>query len=170
MVSERIRFELGCDITEFTEYFGTIKEKLGDIELFYIQQNPDQLIVWREDGQIVGHTIWHPTSTDEHQKGNPRNEDDKAILYELFDGKTDFIELHEVWLKKEYRGKGYGSKFFDFFEELMRSKNHYEIAYYAYDPAALAVCRKRGYQEICCLHQPGFEGTVEKTYVFRIRL
>jgi GNAT superfamily N-acetyltransferase len=136
----------------------------------YFKQNPEQLIILREDNEIVGHAIWHHCTTDEHQPGNPRNDADRALLRELFGGKKEIVELHEVWLKKEHRGKGYGAQFFAYFEELMRGKQQTEIAYYAYNPAALAICRKRGYKLGCCLHQPGFEGNIEKTYVIRLSL
>jgi GNAT superfamily N-acetyltransferase len=118
----------------------------------------------------VGHALWHHSSTDEHQPGDSRNKNDRTMLRELFGRKMDITELHEVWLKKEHRGKGYGSQFFAFFENFMRSKEQTEIAFYAYNPAALAICRKRGYKLGCCLHQPGFEGNIEKTYVIRISL
>jgi len=48
---------------------------------------------------------------------------------------------------KEYRGKGYGKKFFAFFEEFMRKKDYDSIIYYAFHPAALTICRQRGYKE-----------------------
>ncbi len=163
-------FELGCDISEFRQYYKTVRGELTQLEIKLIEQNPEHLIVWRKNNVIVGHTFWHEASTDEHRKGSPRDKEDKVILRKLFDGKMEFVELHEVWLKKEHRGKGYGTQFFDFFEDFMRTKQHNEIVYYAYNPAALALCRNRGYQEICCLHQPGFEGTMETTYLFRITL
>ena len=165
-----VEFELSCEISEFKKYYETIREQLTNLEITLIEQDPEQLIVWREEGTIVGHTLWHKASTDEHRPGSPRDGDDKALLRELFEGKKEIIELHEVWLKKEHRGKGYGNQFFDFFEKLMRSKQYTEIAYYAYQPAAISLCRKRGYKEACCLQHPGFEGTIEKTYVFRLSL
>ncbi len=80
------------------------------------------------------------------------------------------MELHEVWLRKEKRGKGYGQEFFEFFERFMKTRHYTEIAYYAYYPAALKICRTRGYKEACCLYQPGFEGHTEKTYVSQMTL
>ncbi|MFX1509263.1 MAG: GNAT family N-acetyltransferase [Promethearchaeota archaeon] len=167
-----IKFELGCEPNEFSQYYAEVLEKAENrkIGLRLFKQNPDQLIIWREDAVIVGHALWHKASTDEHRKGDSRNPDDQAMLRKLFGGKIELVELHEVWLKQTHRGKGYGSEFFKFFEILMRTRGHTEIAYYAYNPVALAICRKRGYQEGCCLEQPGFEGNVERTYVFRISL
>ena len=165
-----VQFELGCDITEFQQYYEKLQKTLGNLEIMLIEQDPAHLIVWREDGKIVGHALWHEASTDEHRKGSPRDVEDQTILRKLFGGPTDFVELHEVWLKKKYRGKGYGSQFFDFFEELMRSRQHLDIAFYAYNPAALAICRSRGYQEECCLTDAGFEGKVETMSVFRISI
>lgn len=50
-------------------------------------------------------------------------------------------------MTEEHRGKGYGKRFFDFFEEYMRRKGYDSLVYYAFDPAAVAICRKRGYNE-----------------------
>lgn len=57
------------------------------------------------------------------------------------------MELHELWLKREHRGKGYGKKFFEFFEEFVASMGYSHMIYYAYDPTAIAICRRRGYEE-----------------------
>jgi len=48
---------------------------------------------------------------------------------------------------KEYRGNGYGKRFFEFFEEFIKRKGYDSFVYYADHPAALAICRKRGYLE-----------------------
>jgi GNAT superfamily N-acetyltransferase len=61
--------------------------------------------------------------------------------------KDNIIELHEIWLRKKYRGKGYGKRFFEFFEELIGRKGYDSVVYYADHPAALAICRRRGYTE-----------------------
>jgi GNAT superfamily N-acetyltransferase len=101
--------------------------------------------VWRENNEIIGNAIWHETSTDEHRKGVPRDREDREILRKLLGGKkNNLVELHEVWLKEEYRGKGYGTRFFDFFEEFIRKKGYDSFVYYAEHPDALAVCRRRG--------------------------
>jgi hypothetical protein len=34
-------------------------------------------------------------------------------------GQGSFVELHELWFGKEYRGMGFGKRFFDFFEEFL---------------------------------------------------
>ena len=69
-------------------------------------------------------------------------------MRKLCGGKKDnIVELHEVWLKKEYRGKGFGIRFFEYFEEFIRRKGYDSIVYYADDPAAIAICRKRGWKE-----------------------
>lgn len=80
------------------------------------------LIFFKEDNRIIGHAIWHEANIEEHRKGEARNEKDKEILQKLLGGQKDFVELHELWLKKEYRGKGYGKKFFEFFEEFIANK------------------------------------------------
>lgn len=70
----------------------------------------------------------------------------RAVLEKLLGGKKDFVELHEIWLIKECRGEGYGEMFYDFFEKFMKRKGYSDIIY-ADNPAALAICRKRGYKE-----------------------
>jgi GNAT superfamily N-acetyltransferase len=150
-----LEFVVGCELEEFKEYYrrnGFAGEQgtgeLGIAEEKIISQDLAHLIVWRESNEIIGYAIWHETSTDEHRKGDPRDREDREILRKLCGGKKDNIaELHEIWLMKEYRGKGYGKKFFEFFEEFIRRKGYYSFVYYADHPAALAICRKRGYAE-----------------------
>jgi len=86
-------------------------------------------------------------------------------LEKLLGGKRDFIELHELWLMEEHRGKGYGMEFFVFFEKLMAGMGHDAVVYYANDPAALAICRKRCYKEAY-----GVELEGETYYVFYLSL
>ena len=62
-------------------------------------------------------------------------------------GKEDFVELHEVWLRQKYRGKGYGRQLFEFFEGFLRERGYSSFVYYADHPAAIAICRKRRYKE-----------------------
>ena len=149
-----VEFVVGCDLEEFKEYYkrnGYVGElgtgELGITEEKIVTQEPSHLIVWRENDKIIGHAIWHETNTEEHRKGDPRDKEDREILRNLLGEKRDFVELHEIWLMKEYRGKGYGKKFFAFFEEFMRKKDYDSIIYYAFHPAALTICRQRGYKE-----------------------
>jgi GNAT superfamily N-acetyltransferase len=101
--------------------------------------------VWRQNNEIIGDAIWHETSTDEHREGDPRDREDREILRKLCGGKKDnIVELHEIWLIKKYRGKGYGKRFF---EEFIGRKGYDSLVYYADHPAALAICRKKGYKE-----------------------
>jgi len=160
-----MRISVGCDMVEFKEYYKKARGELGAIEENIILRNPDHLIVWREGGEILGHAIWHETNTEEHRAGAPRDAKDKELLEKLLGGKRDFVELHELWLRKEHRGKGYGSGFFVFFEKLMAERGHDAIVYYADDPAALAICRKRGYKEAY-----GVELEGETYYVFYLPL
>jgi len=136
--------------------------KLGVIEEKIIAMDPSHLIVWRENNEIIGHAIWHETNTEEHRRGDSRDKGNKEALERLLGGKKDFVELHEIWLKKEHRRKGYGKRFFDFFEESMRKRGFDSIVYYANHPAAVRICRKRGCKEEY-LEQIG-------EYVFYIRL
>jgi GNAT superfamily N-acetyltransferase len=149
-----LRFVVGCDLEEFKDYYkrnGFAGEqgtgKLGFTEEKIITQDPSHLIVWRKNNKIIGDAIWHETNTEEHRKEVPRDKEDREILRKLLGGKKNFVELHEVWLMKEYRGRGYGKKFFDFFEEFVRNRGIDSIVYYAFHPAAIAICRKRGYKE-----------------------
>jgi len=144
-----MKFIVGCDLEKFKTYYKRSgRGDLGVTEEKIITANPSHLIVWREDNNIIGHAIWHETNTEEHRKGAPRDKEDREILENLLgEKKADFIELHELWLLEEYRGRGYGKKFFDFFEEFMRKKGYDKIVHYADHPAAIAICRQRGYRE-----------------------
>jgi hypothetical protein len=53
--------------------------------------------------------------------------------------------------------------FHDFFEKFMKGKGYSDIIFYADNPAALAICRKRGYEE-----REYLEGA--KEYVFYLSL
>jgi GNAT superfamily N-acetyltransferase len=155
-----MRIVLGCDLEEFKRYYKRLaldKEWQGafgfteELDTSWdkiLVKNPSLLMAWREDDEIIGHAIWHETSTEEHRTGDPRDKEDTLILRSLLGGKRDnIVELHEIWLRKEYRGKGYGKSFFEFFEPFIRNKGYDAIVYYADHPAAIAICRKRGYTE-----------------------
>ncbi len=154
-----MQISIGCDLEEFKRYYRRLAEdkewlgtfgwtlELGDSWERILVENPSLLIVMREDNEIIGHIIWHESSTDEHRKGDARDKEDRETLRKLFGGQRDCVELHEIWLRQPYRGKGYGERFFEFFEEFIRSRGYDAIAYYADHPAALAICRKRRYKE-----------------------
>ncbi|MHA2142978.1 MAG: GNAT family N-acetyltransferase, partial [Candidatus Thorarchaeota archaeon] len=77
-----------------------------------------------------------------------RDEDDRETLRKLFGGKREnLVELHEVWLRTEHRGKGHGHRFFSFFEYFVRERGFDGIVYYTDDIAAIALCRRRRYNE-----------------------
>lgn len=57
------------------------------------------------------------------------------------------VELHEIWLIKKHRGKGFGKQFFKFFEKFIRNKGYNSIVYYTDNPDAIAICRERGWKE-----------------------
>jgi hypothetical protein len=154
-----LRFEVGCDpeSIEFKEYWsrngysqefkGFNHDRLLEMLVNGVKGNLVQLIVWREEGKIVGHALWHESSTEEHRKGDPRDEEDREALEKLLGGKKDLVELHEWWLIETYRGKGYGNEFLDFFEVYMKSKGYVDLVFYADHPAGLAAFRKHGYKE-----------------------
>ena len=150
-----MKFVVGCELEEFKDYYrknGFAGEQgtgeLGITEEKIITQDPAHLIVWRQNNEIIGDAIWHETSTEEHREGDPRDREDRETLRRLCGGKKDnIVELHEIWLIERYRGKGYGKRFFEFFEEFIRRNGYDSFVYYADHPAALAICRKRGYKE-----------------------
>ncbi len=157
---ELMEIVVGYDLAEFKTYYeklaldkewrGTFgfTEELGTSWEKVLVENPDQLLVWVDKDRIIGHAIWHETSTDEHREGDPRDREDREVLRELCSGKKDnIVELHELWLRKKCRGRGYGKRFFEFFEEFVRRKGYDSFVYYADHPAALAICRKRGWKE-----------------------
>jgi len=122
-----MEFVVGCDLEEFKRYrwklvedenwrrIDGFSEELDEEWERRLTENPSLLIVWKLGGDIVGHAIWHESSTDEHRKGGARDWEDREILERLCGGKKEFVELHEVWLRKEYRGRGFGKRFFEFF-------------------------------------------------------
>jgi len=143
-----LRFEVGCDLEELREYWS----RSGyDGNLDYLMnvviKDSSQLIVWKENDRIVGHSVWHGSNTEEHRKGDPRDKEDTEVLEKLFGGKKEFVELHEIWLIKEYRGRGYGEMFHAFFKKFMKDKGYSDIVFYAHHPAAVAICRKHGYRD-----------------------
>lgn len=139
------------DLHEF--YIGRTSRDSGEFKLeveerFHLDNDIRHLIIWKDSTEIVGHCIWHETSTDEMTPGDPRDNDDKETLRALFGGqKENLVELHELWLRTEHRGKGYGHQFFDFFESFVSQNGFDGIAHYSDYPGVLALCRKRGYKE-----------------------
>lgn len=171
---EHLKFFVGCDFEELKGYLRRIrfyerKEYAEELKAF-LNAKLFNLIVWRKDGEIVGHAIWHESNTEEHRKDDPRDKEDREILLRLTGGKKDFVELHEVWLAEEHRRKGYGKKFFEFFEEFIRNRGYDSIIYYAYHPAAIAICRQRGYKEAYGIEETEPRGEVETCYVFYLPL
>lgn len=169
-----MRFVEGCSFNEFQTYLVRIGlyTANGELEKLKAQLGSKQLnlIVFRENNEIIGHALWHETNTDEHRKGDSRDKEDKEILHGFFGEKKDFVELHELWLTTEHRGKGYGKLFFNFFEEYMRNKGYDSVIYYAFDPAAVGICRQRGYKEAYGVKEAGPYGNIETMYVFYIQL
>jgi GNAT superfamily N-acetyltransferase len=143
-----LRFEVDYNLKELREYWNRngYDGNLDDL-MNVVVKDPSQLIAWRENDKIVGHAVWHESNTEEHRKADPRDKEDGEALEKLLGRKKDFVELHEIWLIKEYRGKGYGEMFHDFFEKFMKDKGYSNIVFYAHHPAAVAICRKHGYRE-----------------------
>ncbi|MFW9831134.1 MAG: GNAT family N-acetyltransferase [Candidatus Thorarchaeota archaeon] len=165
-----MKIQVGCNFETFKQYYEALWGTLGETEADYIQQNPAHLIIIKENEHIIGDMIWHESNTQEHKPGNPRSKEDSAILLRLLGDHQEFIELHEVWLRKEYRGKGYGKKMFAFFEQFIRQQGFKTAIYYAYNPAAIAICRHRKYREAGCIEIEGIEGNREAMHVFHIAL
>jgi GNAT superfamily N-acetyltransferase len=155
-----LRFEVGCDLEEYRKYQKTsgihdylkwvgvtdvVYGELGPFEEAHIKRDPSHLIVWRENNEIIGHVIWHEERVDSFRL--PGEEEVRIVLERLLGEKKDFVELHKVWLEEEHRGKGYGKKFFEFFEDFAKKRGFDSIVYYTGNPAAIGICRKRGYKE-----------------------
>lgn len=162
-MKSEVRFVVGCDLAEFRRYYRTLDDlhdyykardltdvvygELGKVEEGIIKRDPRHLIVWKDGKEILGHAIWHESSTDEHRKGVARDKDDKQLLRQLMGGRRDFVELHEIWLGTKHRGRGYGERFFDFFEDWIIKRGYDSIVYCTDNAAGSAICRKRGYTE-----------------------
>jgi len=150
-----LEFIISYDLGEFEQCYKTIRDfipnreqaSLDEFERDIIIDNPSHLIVWKKRNKIIGHAIWHETYTDKHREQDPRDDDDRKILEELIGKSKECIELHEIWLKTEYRGKGYGKKFFSFFEKYLANSGFKYLVYYTDNDAAINICRKRGYKE-----------------------
>jgi len=169
-----MRFVEGCDFREFSRYLAKLGQYTAEGELDRLRNSLESgrlnLIVFRENDEIIGHAIWHETSAEEHRKGDPREKEDREILQGFMGTGKDFIELHELWLTEEHRGKGYGKQFFDFFEAYIGSKGYDSLVHYAFDPTAVAICRKRGYKEAYGIKEAGPYGNIETMYVFYLKL
>ncbi|MFX0077124.1 MAG: GNAT family N-acetyltransferase [Candidatus Hermodarchaeota archaeon] len=137
----------GYSMDEFREEFISEYGYSDEIDEETVNDNPSHLIAMIEDDQVIGWAIWHECSTSEHRVGFPRDEEDMKILERLSNGPCEAIELHELWLKKAYRGKGYGKQFFDFFEDFVLTNGDNRIFYYSDNASAISLCRKRGYKE-----------------------
>jgi GNAT superfamily N-acetyltransferase len=131
----------------FLSYYRNARGELGTAEREIVEEDPERLILWEDADEILGHAIWHPSDTENHPDGSRREEDDRETLHALLGGPASFVELHEIWLLEEHRGKGYGEALFDFFEDMMKERGFRHIVYYADHPAALSICRNRGYRE-----------------------
>jgi GNAT superfamily N-acetyltransferase len=160
-----VKFSHGGDIEELRTHLEELGLTLGSTEERLVKEKPERLIVWRDNVILVGHTIWHVSNTRMHPDGEEREADDRRILEEELNVVGDFIELHEIWLGDDHRGKGYGSAFFDFFEDMVMEKGFKAIVYYADHPAAMSICRRRGYREAHGVELDGITGERGLYYV-----
>ena len=160
-----VEFSHGGDVEELRDHLKGLGLSLGPTEERLIVENPERLIMWRDECVLVGHTIWHTSNTRVHPDGEPREADDRRILEEELNIVGDFIELHEIWLGDDYRGRGYGSSFFDYFEGMVKQKGFKSIVYYAGHPAARSICKKRGYCEAETIELDGITGERGLYYV-----
>jgi len=160
---------VGGDLRVLKRYYKETMGELDDTAEKIITQDPSHLILWKGGEQILGHAIWHESNIEEHRRGVPRDKEDKELLEKLLGRKKDFVELHELWLKKEHRGKGYGKLFFVFFEKFIAERGYEAIVYYTADPAAIAICRSRGYKEVYGVELSTPSGE-ETCYIFYLQL
>jgi CRISPR-associated protein Cas1 len=83
-----MRFVVGCDKDEFKEYWSRSGYN-GSLDhlINVVIKEPSQLIVWRDDGKIVGHAVWHETSTEEPSVGFLHDVSDyqtqQSLVYDL---------------------------------------------------------------------------------------
>jgi len=86
-----MKFVEGCDFNEFSKYLAKLRQYTGEGELDLLKRSLESglfhLIVFRENDKIIGHAIWHESTTEEHRKGLPRDKIDRRIL-EGFMGKA----------------------------------------------------------------------------------
>ena len=63
-----MRFVEGCDFEEFSKYLAKIGQYTAEGELAklraFIDSKLFNLIVFRENDEIIGHAIWHETNTE----------------------------------------------------------------------------------------------------------
>ncbi len=165
-----VSFSHGGDIDELRAHLESMGLSLGATEERLIREDPSRLILWREEGVLVGHAIWHNSNTMQHPDGSPREPEDRQILEEKLGIKGDFIELHEIWLRDTNRGRGYGTMFFEYFEEMVKSLGYHAIVYYADHPAALSICLRRGYEQAYGVELDGITGERSRYYVLAKKL
>lgn len=160
-----VQFSHGGNIKELRAYLESIGLELGPTEEQLIREKPERLILWRDNGELVGHTIWHASNTKQHPNGEPREAEDRQILEQELGITGDFIELHEIWLADTHRGRGFGSLFFEYFEEMVQELGFKAIVYYADHPAAMSICFKRGYRHAFGVELDGITGERARYYV-----
>ena len=158
-------FSHSGDIEELRKYLKSLGLSLGETEERLITEKPERLILWRDDGVLVGHAIWHTSNTKQHPDGTPREPQDRRILEEELKLKGDFVELHEIWLSDDHRGMGFCSKFFEYFENMVRERGYHAVVYYADHPAALSICMRRGYRYAYGVELDGITGERTRYYV-----
>lgn len=164
-LDKMVTFTHGGSIAELRTHLESLGLTLGETEERLIRETPERLILWRENGELVGHTIWHRSNTQQHPDGTPRETEDKRILEEELGVRGEFIELHEIWLADTHRGRGYGTRFFEYFEKMVRNKGVKAIVYYADHPAALGICLSRGYSQAYGVELDGITGMRARYYV-----
>lgn len=88
---ENMRFDVGCDLKELEEYWGRsgYDGNLGYL-IKAVVKDSSQLIVWRDNNEVVGHAVWHETNTEEHRKGYARDREDREALEKLLGKKKEF--------------------------------------------------------------------------------
>ena len=89
-----MRFDVGCNTKEFREYWSRNGYD-GNLDhlMNVVAKDKSQLIVWRENGRIVGHAVWHESNTDEHRKGVPRDEEDREALENFLVGRRTLLSF-----------------------------------------------------------------------------
>ncbi|MFH1180764.1 MAG: GNAT family N-acetyltransferase [Candidatus Bathyarchaeota archaeon] len=168
--NKMVTFSHGGDIEELRTHLESLGLGLGATEERLIGEKPERLILWRDNDVLVGHAIWHVSNTKQHPGGEPRGLEDRRILEDDLNVVGDFIELHEIWLSDDYRGRGYGSRFFEFFEDMVKEMGYDAVVYYADHPAAMSICLRRGYSQSFGVELDGITGERARYYVLAKQL
>ncbi len=107
---------------------------------------PPHLMICRGK-DVIGHVIWGGAGIDD--AGRRLSEDGRReVLAMLPDDRKGYLELREIWLRSEYRGRDYELKILRLFEDFARGRGHAAIVAMPRDGATVSLLRNAGYEEV----------------------